>query len=49
MLTAADIRKRLESARAKLDDTLDIVDYVAGSIERFKADVTAKLRKRLDK
>jgi LmbE family N-acetylglucosaminyl deacetylase len=29
------------------DETLDIVDYVTGFIERFKADVTAKLRKRL--
>jgi len=31
------------------DETLDIVDYVTGFIERFKADVTARLRKRLDK
>ena len=29
------------------DETLDVVDYVTGFIERFKADVTAKLRKRL--
>jgi LmbE family N-acetylglucosaminyl deacetylase len=31
-----------------LDDTLDVVAYVTGFIDRFKADVTAKLRKRLD-
>jgi LmbE family N-acetylglucosaminyl deacetylase len=30
------------------DDTLDVVTYVTGFIDRFKADVTAKLRKRLD-
>jgi LmbE family N-acetylglucosaminyl deacetylase len=30
------------------DDTLDLVDYVTGFIDRFKADVTAKLRKRLE-
>ena len=29
------------------DDSLDIVEYVTGFIDRFKADVTAKLRKRL--
>jgi len=29
------------------DETLDIVDYVTGFIERFQADVTTKLRKRL--
>jgi len=31
-----------------LDDTLDIVAYVSGFIDRFKADVTAKLRKQLE-
>ncbi len=31
------------------DDSLDIVDYVAGFIDRFKADVVTKLRKRLGK
>ena len=31
-----------------LDDTLDVVAYVTGFIDRFKADVTAKLRQRLD-
>lgn len=31
------------------DDSLDIVDYVTGFIDRFKADVIAKLRKRLGK
>ncbi len=31
------------------DDSLDIVDYVTGFIDRFKADVTTKLRKRLGK
>jgi LmbE family N-acetylglucosaminyl deacetylase len=30
------------------DETLDITAYVTGFIDRFKADVTAKLRKRLD-
>lgn len=30
-----------------LDDTLDIVGYVTGFIDRFKTDVTAKLRTRL--
>jgi LmbE family N-acetylglucosaminyl deacetylase len=29
------------------DDSLDIVDYVTGFIDRFREDVTAKLRKRL--
>ena len=29
------------------DDTLDVVEYVTGFIDRFKADVTAKLRQRL--
>jgi LmbE family N-acetylglucosaminyl deacetylase len=29
------------------DDSLDIVEYVTGFIDRFRADVTAKLRKRL--
>jgi len=29
------------------DDSLDIVDYVTGYIDRFRADVTAKLRKQL--
>jgi len=29
------------------DDALDIVEYVTGYIDRFRADVTAKLRKRL--
>ena len=29
------------------DDTLDIAGYVTGFIDRFKADVTSKLRKRL--
>ena len=32
-----------------LDDTLDIVAYVTGFIDRFKADVAAKLRQRLGK
>jgi LmbE family N-acetylglucosaminyl deacetylase len=32
-----------------LDESLDIVDYVTGFIDRFKADVTAKLRNRLDR
>jgi LmbE family N-acetylglucosaminyl deacetylase len=32
-----------------LDDTLDIVAYVTGFIDRFKADVTVKLRKQLNK
>ena len=31
------------------DDTLDIVDYVTGFIERFRADVAAKLRSRIGK
>jgi LmbE family N-acetylglucosaminyl deacetylase len=31
------------------DDSLDIVDYVTGFIDRFKADVTAKLGRRLGK
>jgi len=31
------------------DDALDVVTYVTGFIDRFKADVTAKLRKRLEK
>ena len=31
-----------------LDDTLEVVAYVTGFIDRFKADVTAKLRQRLD-
>ena len=31
------------------DDTLDVVEYVTGFIERFKADVIAKLSKRLGK
>ncbi len=31
------------------DDALDIVDYVTGFIDRFRADVTEKLRKRLGK
>ena len=31
------------------DDTLDVLAYVTGFIDRFKADVTAKLRKRLEK
>ena len=31
------------------DDSLDIVDYVAGFIDRFRADVVAKLGKRLGK
>lgn len=30
------------------DETFDIVAYVTGFIDRFKADVTAKLRRRLD-
>jgi LmbE family N-acetylglucosaminyl deacetylase len=30
------------------DDALDVVAYVTGFIDRFKADVTAKLRQRLD-
>jgi LmbE family N-acetylglucosaminyl deacetylase len=30
-----------------LDESLDIVEYVTGFIDRFKADVTTKLRKRL--
>jgi len=30
------------------DDSLDVIGYVTGIIDRFKADVTAKLRKRLD-
>jgi hypothetical protein len=30
-----------------LDDTLDVVAYVTSFIDRFKADVTNKLRKRL--
>ncbi len=30
------------------DETLDIVTYVTGFIDRFKADVTAKLRQRLE-
>jgi len=30
------------------DDALDIVDYVTGFIDRFKADVTSKLRQRLE-
>ena len=29
------------------DESLDVVDYVTGFIDRFKADVTSKLRKRL--
>ena len=29
------------------DDSLDIVEYVTGAIDRFRADVTAKLRARL--
>ena len=29
------------------DDSLDIVEHVTAAIERFKADVTAKLKKRL--
>ena len=29
------------------DDTLDVVEYVTGFIDRFRADVTAKLRQRL--
>ena len=32
-----------------LDDTLDIVAYVTGFIDRFKTDVTAKLRRQLGK
>jgi hypothetical protein len=32
-----------------LDESLDIVAYVTGFIDRFKADVTAKLRQRLDR
>ncbi len=31
------------------DDTLDMVDYVTGFIDRFRADVVVKLRKRLGK
>ncbi len=31
------------------DDSLDIVDYVTGAIDRFRADVSAKLRKRIGK
>ena len=31
------------------DDTLDVVEYVTGFIDRFRADVTAKLRQRLGK
>ena len=31
------------------DDTLDIVDYVTGAIDRFRADVVIKLRSRLGK
>ncbi|MEP6672195.1 MAG: PIG-L family deacetylase [Chthoniobacter sp.] len=31
------------------DDSLDIVGYVTGFIDRFKADVTAKLRQRLER
>ena len=31
------------------DDSLDILDYVTGFIDRFKADVIAKLGKRLGK
>jgi LmbE family N-acetylglucosaminyl deacetylase len=31
------------------DDSLDIVDYVTGYIDRFRADVVAKLRKQLDR
>ena len=31
------------------DDTLDIVDYVTGFIDRFRADVAAKLRSRIGK
>ena len=31
------------------DDSLDIVDYVTGFIDRFRADVIAKLRQRLGK
>jgi hypothetical protein len=29
------------------DDSLDIEEYVTGFIDRFKADVVAKLRKRI--
>jgi len=32
-----------------VDDSLDVVDYVTGFIDRFKADVTAKLRQRLER
>ena len=31
------------------DDSLDIVEYVTGAIDRFRADVTAKLRRQLGK
>jgi hypothetical protein len=31
------------------DDTLDIVDYVTGYIDRFRADVVGKLRRQLGK
>ena len=31
------------------DDTLDIVEYVTGFIDRFRADVAAKLRSRIGK
>jgi len=31
------------------DDSLDIVEYVTGFIDRFKADVVAKLGRRLGK
>ena len=31
------------------DDTLDVVEYVAGFIDRFRTDVVAKLSQRLGK
>ena len=32
-----------------LDDSLDIVEYVTGAIDRFRADVIEKLRRRIGK
>ncbi len=31
------------------DESLDVVEYVAGAIDRFRADVVDKLRRRLGK
>ena len=31
------------------DDSLDIIEYVTGAIDRFRADVVAKLRSRIGK